>query len=133
MQVGCQARARARIGKHRGEAADTVLMVAEPYSRRRAQGPVIDVLRIELQQSVELLDGFGVLVAVEEHAGVVAAQFYVIRRHFERRRQQNLGVVEHFARDADAREQPHGLDVIAVAQQERANLLFRGGELAIAE
>ena len=108
-------------------------MVAEPYGRRRMQGPVIDVLRIELQQSLELLDRFGVLVAVEEHAGVVAAQFDVIRRHFERRRQQDLGVVEHLARDADAREQTHGLDVIAMAQQERANLLFRGAELAIAE
>src|SRR5205807_9959304 len=71
MQVGCQARPRARIGEHAGEAADTALMVAEPYGRRRTQDPIIDVLRIELQQPVELLDGFGVLVAVEEHAGVV--------------------------------------------------------------
>jgi len=37
--------------------------------------------------------------------------------HVERRDQQHLGIVEYVARHADAGEQAHRLDMIAVAQQ----------------
>jgi len=72
-------------------------------------------------------------VAVEQDAGVVAPQFDVIRGHGECRGQQHLGIVEYVARHAEAGEQAHRLDMIAVAQQERADELFRSRQLAFAE
>ncbi len=72
-------------------------------------------------------------VTVQEDAGVVAPQFDVVGSHLERRRQQHLGIIEHFARDADAGEQPHRLDVIAMAQQKCADEFFGGRELAFTE
>ena len=133
MQVGRQRRFRVRVREHVGEAADAAFMIAEPDGRRGVQGAVVDVLRVEFQQPIELGDGLGVLVAVQQHAGVVAPQFDVVRGHLQGRGQQDLGIIEHLARDADAGQQPHRLDMIAVAQQERANELFGGREVAFAE
>jgi len=42
-------------------------------------------------------------------------------------------IVEYVARHADAGEQAHRLDMIAVAQQERADEPFGGRQLAFAE
>ena len=60
-------------------------------------------------------------MALDEDLGVVEAGRVVVRRQIEHRLEQQLRIVENVALDANAREQTHGLDVMAVLQQEGAN------------
>ena len=133
VQVCRERGGRVRVAEHVGEAADAAFMVAKTDGRRRMERAVVDVLRVEFQETVELGQGLCVLVAVEQHAGIVASQFDVVRGHLKRRGQQDLGVIEYLARDANAGQEAHRLDLVAMAQQERADQVFCRRQVAFAE
>ena len=71
------------------------------------------------------------LVAIEQHAPVIVAGGEVVRGALQHRRKQVLGVVEDLECHADAGQQPHRLDVVAVGQQERADQLLGAHDVAI--
>ena len=75
----------------------------------------------------------GIAVQLDERLGVLLARGAVVGRKLEHRCQQQLRIVEDPVRDADAREQPHGLDVVAVLQQERADHGLGRLEVAVRE
>ncbi len=54
---------------------------------------------------------------LDEHLGVFLARDPIVGRELEDGRQQQFRIVEHLARNADAGEQPHGFDLIAVLQK----------------
>ena len=133
VQIRGQSRLRLGICEHGREAANAALVIAQSHGRRGMQHPVVAILRIQRQQLFQLDDGIGVLVSIQHDAGVVAAQFDVIRGHLQRRGQQYLGIIQYVARDADACQQPHGLHMITLAHQKVANQLLSGVEFALAE
>ena len=97
--------------------SDGAIMFAKADGTRgiqRLQHPVLGVLAEEL---LELAARFAVLVFLDKHGGVFLAGNTVIGRQFEHGREQQFRIVEHLARDADAGEQAHGFDLIAMLQQ----------------
>jgi hypothetical protein len=71
-------------------------------------------------------------VARHEDGRIVVAGRSVVGSALEKGGEQQLGVVVNFEVEADARQQSHGLDLIAVLHEERTDHLLGGGELAVA-
>ncbi len=57
----------------------------------------------------------------DEHLGVLEPCGAIVRCDLDDGGEQQLRIVEHLARHADAREQPHGFDLSGVLQQIRAH------------
>ena len=89
-------------------------MFAQADAGGRVERAILLILRLELQQLLDLLAGPQVFVPLDQHQGIVVAGGAIVRRQLEHRLEQQLRVVEHVARDADPGEQAHGLDVVAV-------------------
>ena len=57
-------------------------------------------------------------VSLHQNLGIVEARCVIVRGQIEHPLEQELRIIEHVALDADAREQPHCLDLVAVFDQE---------------
>ena len=108
-------------------------MLAQPHAGHGVEGAIVAVGRIGGEQPLGLLLRRLVQVALDEHLDVLEARGVVVRRKFEHAFQQQLRVIEDVTLDADARQQAHRLHVVAVLQQEGADQLLRGRELAVRE
>ena len=106
-----------RLHEERAIHLQRPLVLTEPDAGGRVGRPVAAVVRIGLQERLELLKGAHVLVALQERPDEVEARRVVLRRELEHGVEQELGVVEHLELDADAGEQPHRLDVVAVLEE----------------
>ena len=69
----------------------------------------------------------------DERFGVLGARQAVVRGEFQHRGQQQLGIIEYLAGDADARQQAHRLDVVAVLQQECPDRRLRAIQVSVHE
>ena len=70
---------------------------------------------------------------LHQHLRVVEARRVIIRGQLEHPLEQQLRIIEHVALDADAREQPHRLDVVAVLEQERPHELLGRCQVTVGE
>ena len=96
---------------------DPGLIVPQPDAGLSVLPEVGSVTRIELEQLLDLLAGPHVLVLIEQRAGVVGTRGAVAGGPLYDCFQQQLGIVPQPACDADAPQQAHGLDVLAMLRQ----------------
>jgi len=72
-------------------------------------------------------------MALEKDLRIVESRCQVIRCQIEHRLEQQLSIVEYVPLDADAREQTHGFDVVAVLDQESADERLGRRQIAVRE
>ncbi len=70
---------------------------------------------------------------LDQYLGVFGASGPIIGGQFDDRRQQQFRVVEHLARHADAGQQAHGLDLIAMLQKIGAHQRLGRIQIAVQE
>ncbi len=112
---------------------DGALVLPETDAGQRMERAVVAIGAIRGEQLLGLLLRLLVHVALDQDLRIVEARGVIVGRQVEHRLEQQLRIVEHFALHADAREQPHGLDVVAMLEQEGANELLGLGQLAVRE
>ncbi len=93
------------------------LMVAESHPRAREQHLQGSAARVVRHELLDLGECFLVAVQLGEDERVLVARRLVVGRALEHRGEQHLGIEVDLVRDADARQQPHRLDVIAVLEE----------------
>ena len=108
-----------------------LLMVAEPDVGVRTGRAKRAIRRVDLEKPLRLLERSSVLVAQRQHQDVVVAGRVVVGGKHQNALEQKLRVVEHVELHADLREQPHGLNVIAVRLQKRPHDALRSVEIAL--
>ena len=72
-------------------------------------------------------------MALAEDVGIVVARRVIVRCEHEHALEQEFGVVKHLLLDADLRQQPHGLDMIAVRAQKLSHQPLGGADFALGE
>src|SRR5207302_8778372 len=97
--------------------AERFRVVAEPDARRRIHRAESAAAGIDLQELARFLERGGVLVALAEHHRVVVARDVIARVEGEQALEEEFGIVEHVELQADLREEPHRLEMIAVLQE----------------
>src|SRR5580692_12607051 len=97
--------------------ADPGIIVPQPDAGLSVLPEVCSVTRIELEQLLDLLAGLHVLVLIEQRAGVVGTRGAIAGGPLYDCFQQQLRIVPQPACDADAPQQSHGLDVLALLRQ----------------
>ena len=112
---------------------DGALVLPKAHAGGRIERAVSAILGLGGQQLCGLILGLAVQVALDQQLRVVEARGMVIGRALEHRLEQYLRIIEYLALDADARQQTHGLDVIAMLEQERADELLGCPRLAVGE
>jgi hypothetical protein len=106
-----------------------VLAHADAHGRvRDSVGPIA---RLDAQQPLDLLERLHVLVPGEEREHVVVAHRVVIGLEQQCALEQQLRIVIHVQLHADLCQQSHALHVIAVPQQELADELLGGDDVAV--
>ena len=109
-----------RIGRRSREQLleehDGPFVFTESGAAGRIQIPVGPIPGFQREQLRELGAGRLMTVQLEEDAGVLVAGEAVIRRALDHRGKQELGIVQHVAHNADAGEEPHPFEIIAVIQ-----------------
>ena len=108
-------------------------MFAEPDQAGGIQHVEGAVPRIILEKQVEFTTRGHVLMELDEHSRILEARGPVRGCHLQHRRQQQLSVIEHLAGDADARQQPHRLHMIAVLQEKGADHGLRHIQVPVRE
>ena len=109
-------------------------MFAQSDARSRIQPLIVEpVLRILLEQLLEFAARLGIFVKLDEHLGIFLARCAIFGRQPEDRRQQDFRIVVHLSCDADAREQAHGLHLIAVLQKIGSHHRFGRVQIAVLE
>ena len=126
-----QVRGARRIHQELAVERDRLFVLAEADAGGRVERAVLAILRLELQQLLELRARLAVLVALDQHQRIVVARGAVVGRQREHGLEQQLRIVQHVARDADLRQQAHGLDVIAMLQQIGADDVLGGRQFAV--
>jgi hypothetical protein len=96
---------------------DGALVLAKSHRGCRVQQPQREVPGVVLEKPVEFAAALLVAVQLDQHARVLLAGDAVMRGQREDCREQQLRIVEHLVGDADAGQQPHRLDVVAVLEQ----------------
>src|SRR6202789_2707612 len=97
--------------------ADPGLIVPQPDAGLSVLPKVCSVARIELEQLLDLLARPHVPVLIEQRACVVGTRGAVAGSPSYDCFQQQLGIVPQPACDADASEQAHSLEVLAMLRQ----------------
>src|SRR5215472_13861394 len=113
--------------------ADRTLVLAEPDGGECMDGAEVAIGGIGGEEPGGLLPGLFVEVALVEDPYVVGARGLIVRRQLEYSFEEQLRVIEHIALDTNARQEPHGLDVMAVPQEEGAYQLLGRSELPVGE
>ncbi len=90
-----------RVGEQVLVQRDGGLVLAQAHGGGGGQHAMLGITRVQRQQLFDLRVRQGVLVALDQALGVVAARGVVVGRQLQRRLQQHLGVVEHVAGHAD--------------------------------
>ena len=97
--------------------ANSAFVLAKADGSRGIEGPVQAVVRLRREQLLELSARLLVPVQFDEHAGVFLARDPIVGCQIEDCGQQQLRVIVHLARDANAGQQAHGFDFIAVLKK----------------
>src|SRR6476646_6788095 len=100
---------------------DGPLVLAETCAGRCVHGLQRAVLRLVPGELFYLAPRLRVAMQLDEYEGVFLAGQAVVRRALEHGSEQYFRIEVHLAFNADAGEEPHRLDVIAVLQEIRAN------------
>ena len=105
--------------------------VAESGAHRRVGRTVSAIAGIELEQFLHLPARLEVLVALDQDDCVFVARQAMVGRDGERALEQQFGVIDDIEIQADLREQPHRLDVIAMGQEIPADDILGVAHLAV--
>jgi len=108
-------------------------MVAHADARRAVLFEIVTVVRVVPEQLLGLLPRKRMLLLLQEHHGVVQTRRVVVRRAFEHRFQQGLGLIEGAAVLANARQQAQGAHIVPVLAQIVPQDLLRRRKVAIRE
>jgi hypothetical protein len=128
-----QIRRLRRLGQHRFIDRDRLVVAAEAHGRCRRQGAIVEIGGVERQESLQLLAGGGVAVAIHQAARIFQARRAMVGLQLEHGGQEQLGIVQHAARHADFGQQPHRLGVIPMAQEEGADPPFGWIQVPVGE
>src|SRR5579872_3642931 len=109
------------------------LVPAQPYLSEGVEREIVSVGPIGGEQFLYLLLGLEVQLALREHLGVLESGSVVVWREIEEPFEQQLSINVTVALHRDTREQTHGLDVMAVPEQEGANEFLGPGKLTVRE
>src|SRR6185437_7363681 len=101
--------------------------------RQRVERAIAPVARLDAEEALGLAARLEVRVAPGEELRILEARQVVIGCHLEHTLEQLLGIIERLPLEADAGEQPHGLDVISLRAKIRPDEGFGGRDLPIAE
>lgn len=122
-----------RSGQQLAVARQGTLVLAESDPAQRLQHQAVAVTGKGGDQTLGLVQGLWVAIALEEDVGVFEARGVEIRRVPQCRLAQLLCVCQTVTRHGDARQQPQSLRIQAVTQQEGAQQLLGGPGLAIGQ
>ena len=128
-----------RLGVLRGAAEqlpvkrDRTLVLTESHARGRVERLERDAFGLIAQQLIQLLPCLLVAVQLHQHERVFLARDAVVRRPLEQGGEQHLGVEIDLVRDADAGQEPHRLDVIAVLEEKGAHECLGRLQVAVQE
>ena len=92
-------------------------MIPEAHAASGELNPQLAVVGLLLEHRLDLSEGLRVPVKLQKHAGVFSARGSIVRCPLEHGRQQDLRIIEYAPGNADARQEPHGLHMIAVREQ----------------
>ncbi len=124
---------RRGVGQHIFVDGDGALIVAQSDGRGGSQCPVVAVLRIQRQQGVDLHRRQDVFLALDQGFRIVVARRPVVGLQHQDGFEQGFGVVQDIASQADARQQTHGLRMVAGLQQEGADDVLGRFKVAVGE
>ena len=108
-------------------------MFAQSNLSQGVEREICAVGRLGLEQLFDLLLGLEVQLALLEHLRIIEPSGVVVGRELEDCFEQHLSVAQSLALHCDLREQAHGLDVMAVREQECANDLLGPNPLTVGE
>ena len=106
-------------------------VLTKAYARRRVQGLKRAVVGFRLHELLKLAAALLITVQLDEHEGVLLARGTIVGCALEYRGEQHLRIEVDPVRDADAGQQAHSLDVIAVLEEIRAHQRLGRFQLAI--
>ena len=124
---------RWRVRPHAAIDLDRLVVLPEPDRRRRRLGAIIEILRVEGQQLVNLDLRIKVPLPLDQRLGIVVAGEAKVRRDLQHRLQQGLGVVERVVDQPDAGQEAHSVGMVPGLQQEGADHLLRRSDHAVME
>ena len=108
-------------------------MIPEAHAASGELNPQLAVVGLLLEHRLDLSEGLRVPVKLQKHAGVFSARGSIVRCPLEHGRQQDLRIIEYAPGNADARQEPHGLHMIAVREQVGAHPRLGAVEIAVGE
>ena len=99
-------------------------MVAQSSACGCQVGLVSAVAGLESAELIQFGQGGLVAMATQQHGGVVEASGTIVRLHRQYGAEQQFRIIERVTLDANARQQSHGLNMVAVLQEIGADQLF---------
>jgi len=110
---------------------DRMLLLTETDERHRLEHAVTALGRILGEQPIGLFLRLPVQVAVDQKLRIIEARRPIVGSKLEDGLEQQLRIIERLARDCDAREQAHRLDIMTMLEQERADDPLGGRQIAV--
>ena len=115
----------APVDRYRG------ILLAQADGDRRGERTVVEIVRVDGDQTPNLLARLEVFVTPHQGLGVVEARRVVIGLHCDYAGQQQFGVVQDVPRHADAGQQAHAFRMVAVPKQKGADDLLGRSKVAV--